>query len=192
MAVNKDKPKDLEKSAPPKKNEVEIPQPQVANNNSPKKKENTDANGILRVPIRENKDFPEKKINPSRDITKKRFPGKSLNEIKQIYIEVSGDEVLSRQIREQISAELQKTTGFAIVDNKEQADAALKVYVRHESDGDEPEDKSVTLIVRLVNARGFVIYPNLKRVSGWKYVGVISKLPPRIAQDLAKTVNGKK
>jgi hypothetical protein len=196
VLANNKKPENVEKTNPQKKNELEVPQNQLANNNRQIKKESTDENGVLRMPIREgNQKFPDER-NSVRGNTNQRNSlknrGKSLSEIKQIYIEVSGDKFLGKQIREQISAELGKITNFVIVDDKEQADAVLKVYVRHESDGDEPEDRSVALIVRLVNAEGFVVYPNLKRISGWKYVGVISKLPPRIAADLAKTISSKK
>ncbi len=185
LATNK-KPETPEKIVPERKNEVKNPQDQLATNKRPVKKENTDENGVLRMPIR---GYREKE-----GITRngRPFHGKPLGEIKQIYIEISGDIVLGNRLRDEISAELQKATNFIIVTDKDQADAALKVYVRDEADGDEPEDKSVALFVRLVNSEGFVVYPNLKRVSGWKYVGVISKLPPRIALDLAKAVKGKK
>lgn len=181
---------------PKKQQKIETPQKEFQANNNRRNEEGSDENGVLRVPIREgNQKFPDER-RESRGNSNQRTPsksrGKSLKEIKRIYIEVTGDEVLGKQIQEQISAELQKTTDFVIVSDKEQADAVLKVYVRHESDGDEPEDKTLMLIVRLVNAEGFVVYPNLKRVSGWKYVGVISKLPPRIAADLAKAEMVKK
>ena len=54
---------------------------------------------------------------------------------------------------------------------------------------DAPEDATIAAIVRLVNAEGFVVYPNQRRVSGWKYVGAIAKLPARVAQDLMKSAS---
>lgn len=166
-------PKELRAITPPRSRQEEI-----------------DADGILRLPIRENnQSLSNERIGTSRNAGN-RFSsnnrGKPLNEIKQIYIEITGDQILGAQIGDQISAELGKSGRFFIVGDKEQADAALKIYVRHESDVDAPEEKMVTAIVRLVNAGGFVVYPNRKGISGWKYVGAIAKLPARMASDLAK------
>jgi hypothetical protein len=114
-----------------------------------------------------------------------------LGEIKLIYFDISGDAVLGKKIAERISNEIQKAGAFTVTEDREQADAALKIYVRHESDGDEPEDASAAAIVRLVNAEGFVVYPDRRRVSGWKYVGTVGKLPLRIAQDFLRAAKAK-
>lgn len=156
---------------------------QAVNNEKRRRQETgTDKEEILRLPIREKNDFPQQNITRRGSLRKNA--GKSLNEIKQIYIEITGDEILGAQIAGQISDRLGKSGRFVVTDDKEQADAALKIYIRHESDVDEPEEKMVTAIVRLVNVKGFVVYPNRKGISGWKYIGEIAKLPARIAQDL--------
>lgn len=201
---NKNAPRKLEKTETPKqmakreikrevapKQEVsiEIPRKELANNENKIRKNETDENGILRLPVREgNRSFPNQP-KPSRNGNYRNNPnnsGKSLNEIKQIYLEISGDQILGKQIAEQIAAELEKSSRFKIISDKEPADAALKIYIRHESDGDSREEASVAAIVRLVNAEGFVIYPNRRKISGWKYVGTMAKLPSRIASDLAQ------
>lgn len=152
-----------------------------ATKNDKTRRNEIDENGILRLPIRENnRSFPNEKI-VTRGNQKTR--GKALSEIKHVYIEITGDQILGAQIAKQISAELGKSGRFSVTD-KDVADAALKIYVRHESDVDDPQEKMVTAIVRLVNEKGFVVYPNRKGISGWKYVGEIGKLPARIAQDL--------
>ncbi len=181
-AANRKPKRETKREVAPKKEfAVEPAQKELANNNTNPRKNEIDENGILRLPIRENnRSFPNEKI-VTRGNQKNR--GKSFNEIKKIYIEITGDGILGAQIAEQISNELGKSGRFSITD-KEQADAALKIYIRHESDVDNPQEKMVTALVRLVNAQGFVVYPNLKRISGWKYVGEIAKLPARIAQDL--------
>jgi hypothetical protein len=170
--------------APPKEISIEVPRRELANNENKIRKNETDENGVLRLPIRENRgSFPNEKIETRG---KNKLRGKSFGEIKQIYLEISGDQVLGKQIAAQIAAELGKSGRFKITSDKEQAEAALKIYVRHESDGDSREDASVTAIVRLVNAEGFVVYPNRRKISGWKYVGTMAKLPTRIASDLAE------
>ncbi len=177
-----------EKSVTPK-SEIRIvnqPKELQANDNRRNEIKGTDKDGILKLPIRET----TQKIPDSGNSRNGNFrrssnnQGKSLKEIKQIFIEISGDEVLGKQIAEQLAAEIQSLGRFSISNDKENADAALKIYVRHESDVDDPNEKIVTVIVRLVNAEGFVVYPNRKGISGWKYVGEIAKLPKRIADDL--------
>ncbi len=175
----------IERKIQPKRKITIIPQPPElqAENNKKKPESNTDKDGILRLPIRETNDFA--KPNKTRPVITNKIVGKPLNEIKKIFIEISGDEILGQKIAAEIAAEINKLGRFSITD-KENADAALKIYVRHEADVDAPEEKMVTAIVRLVNEEGFIVYPNQKRISGWKYVGEIGKLPARITADLLK------
>lgn len=187
------KPKrEIEKEETPKKEIVVENQPKelIANN---KRKETTfDNDKILRLPIRETKDYPVYKskdfpeTNKVRKLELQKLLGKPLSEIKLIFVETTGDSILGKQIAEQISNELKSAGKFETTNDKESADAALKIYVRHESDVDAPEQKIVTAIVRLVNAKGFVVYPNERKISGWKYVGEIGRLPKRISDDLNK------
>jgi hypothetical protein len=155
----------------------------VAQDDVPKNE--TDDNGVLRLPIRERN---YRDIGESRNLQSKKN-GLSLNEIRQVYFEITGDDILGKQVADQVADELGRSGRFTVTTDKESADAALKLYVRHESDTDEPDEKTVAVIVRLVNAKGFVVYPNRKGISGWKYVGTIRKLPLRVAADL---VNAKK
>ncbi len=175
----------FERKTQPKKEVLVIPKPQELQAN---KRENnfengTDKEGILRLPIRETLDFPRRNVTRQGNLQKSS--GKSLSEIKTIFIEISGDEIFGQKIADEISAEIGKSGRFSIT-GKENADAALKIFVRHEADVDVPEEKMVTVVVRLVNEEGFVVYPNRKGISGWKYVGEIGKLPKRIVGDLLK------
>lgn len=185
ILANVKKPETKEKIEP-KKRQIEAPQNEFqATNVLPKRKSETDENGILRLPIRGNNQSFGNERNETRG-NSKIVKGKSLTEIRRIYIEITGDQILGKQIAEQISAEISANGRFSVTNDKELADAALKIYVRHESDVDEPNEKMITAIVRLVNAEGFIVFPNQKRVSAWKYIGEIGKLPKRIAGDLVK------
>jgi hypothetical protein len=181
--------REIKKQTAPKPDKlIAPPQKEMATNKTVPRKNETDENGVLRLPIREN-NRPEFERREREGLTRnptKKFPGKSLAEIRSIYVEISGDEVLGKEIAEKISAELGASSRFQVTNDKDQADAALKIYVRHESDGDTRADASVAAIVRLVNEKGFVVYPNRRGVSGWKYVGTMAKLPARIAADLAR------
>lgn len=142
----------------------------------------TDENGILRLPIRERNEMFATDGGGTRGNAKPR--GKTLSEVALVYIEITGDAVYGHKIREALTAEINAAGPLRITGDKDAADAAMKIYVRHESDAETRDEASITAIVRLVNAKGFVIYPDLKRVSGWKYVGTVGKLPKRISRDL--------
>lgn len=189
LASNKTPKREVKKEVVPKKQvRVKEPQTQTANNNL--RKDETDENGILRLPIRENiqrnPDFEERNKREAKRNYEKKLEGKPLNEINLIYIEISGDEILGKQIAEKISAEIGKSGKFSMTNDKESADGALKIQVRREANGDTNDDSSVTAVIRLVNAKGFVVYPNQKGISGWKYVGTVRKIPARISSDLSK------
>jgi len=112
--------------------------------------------------------------------------GKSLKNIKYIFVEVSGDEKYGRQVGEQLMDKLNASRRFSAVNNRDKADGLLKVSVRREHDNGADENTIVSAIVRLVNADGFVVFPNKRRVSGWKYVGNATKIPDQIVKDLIK------
>jgi hypothetical protein len=177
---------------PKKEMLVKIPSKEglATNSNKPRIKDDIDEDGVLRLPIpQNNQKFPNERKNDTRGDRKLR--GKDLNEIKVVYIEITGDLVLGRQVSERIAADFEKSGVFITTTDKESADARLKIYVRHESDADTREEASVAAFVWLINEKGFVVYPNQRRVSGWKYVGTLAKLPARIAGDLIKA-KGKK
>lgn len=186
FAVDKMPKREVKKGDLPKK-EVFVKEPQnqfQANKNL--RKDETDENGVLKLPIREKvNSAPKERIYGDRNFVK-RLDGRPLNEISLICIEISGDEILGKQIAEKIAVELGKSGRFSVTNDKELADGALKIYVRHEADGDSRDEASVTAILSLINAKGFVVYPNQKGISGWKYVGTMAKLPARIAADLSK------
>ena len=110
--------------------------------------------------------------------------GKTIAEIKYLYIEVSGDERFGRQLGEQIMDKINANQRFLAVNNKEKADGMLKVAVRREHDNVRDEQTIVTATVRLVNAEGFVVFPNRKKVSAWRYVGPATEIPARVVRDL--------
>jgi hypothetical protein len=198
LANSRDAKREIRTPISPKKPVlIEAPQNELHANDNIRKKE-TDDNGVLRLPMRESNqnnqrspDFRQNQRESSTEVRshRKKLSGKPFGDIKLIYFEMTGDEILGKQIATQLAEELGKSPRFMVTPDKELADAALKIYVRHESDSDEPDEKTVAVIVRLVNAKGFVVYPNRKGISGWKYVGTIRKLPLRVAADL---MNAKK
>jgi hypothetical protein len=129
---------------------------------------------IARTPIR-----GDTRIDEQRNET---LPDLKLNQIKKIYVQVSGDDVLSKQTRDEITKALSSSGRFTVVSNEEQAEGHLKVSVkRNPTKSDRTE-----IEVRMVNPRGRYVWTNRKNVVGWKYVGEISQLPSRIVKDLVK------
>ncbi len=137
---------------------------------------------VKKFPIVEKREDTETQSNTTRSVVE---TGKSLKNIKYVFVEVSGDDKYGRQLGEQLMDKLNANKRFLAVNNREKADGLLKVSVRREHDNGNDENTIVSAIVRLVNADGFVVFPNKKRVSGWKYVGNATKIPSQIVKDLA-------
>ena len=162
-------------------------QPRDETANLPRRRSETDENGVLRLPVRDSSRTPFNERSNRSEVrgNPKKFIEKSLREIRYIVLEISGDELLGREIADRIARELGASSGLVVTADQEKADAALKIFIRHESDGETREDATVAAIVRLVNAKGFVVYPAARGVSAWKYVGTLANLPARIARDLS-------
>jgi hypothetical protein len=145
--------------------------------------ENTELAEVKKFPIIENReDTVETETNTTRAVNEN---GKSLKNIKYIYIEVSGDDKFGRQIGEQLMDKFNADKRFLAVNNKEKADGLLKVSVRREHDNAKDEQTFVTATVRLVNADGFVVFPSKKKVSAWRYVGKATDIPEKVVKDLS-------
>mgnify|MGYP000098976598 CR=1 FL=1 len=138
---------------------------------------------VNKFPIIEKREDSEIGSNATRSINE---TGKSLKNIKYIYVEVTGDDKYGRQIGEQLMDKLNQNKRFLAVNNKEKADGLLKVSVRRESDNGKDENAIVSAVVRLVNADGFVVFPSKMKVSAWKYVGNATKIPTQIVKDLGR------
>jgi len=112
--------------------------------------------------------------------------GKSLKNIKYVFVEVTGDDKYGRQLGEQLMDKLNANKRFLAVNNRDKADGLLKVSVRRESDNGKDENTIVSAVVRLVNSDGFVVFPSKKKVSAWRYVGNATKIPTQVVKDLTK------
>jgi hypothetical protein len=143
---------------------------------------NDDLARVQKFPVIENReDSSEIASDATRSV---KESGKTIAEIRYLYIEVSGDERFGRQIGKQLMDQINANKRFLAVNNKEKADGLLKVAVRREHDNAGDEQTIVTATVRLVNAEGFVIFPNRKKVSAWRYVGPATGIPARVVREL--------
>ena len=114
--------------------------------------------------------------------------GASLEQVKQIYIDVSGDESLREPVRQALSVSIRSEAQLSVMQKLQQPDAVLKVSVRGETAGSAGTEAQAVIVVRLVNAGGYVIWPGPAGGSGGKYVGSITEVTGRIARDLSEQI----
>jgi hypothetical protein len=104
--------------------------------------------------------------------------GASLLAIKKVHVDLFGDDPIGKQFRDQLISALRANRRFSLTTNRDEADAVLKGKIT----ATRPEQASAT--VRLVNARGEVVWPRRGPVTGKQYQGPISIITNQIARDL--------
>ena len=109
--------------------------------------------------------------------------GKSLAEVHRVYIQMRSSAASSAELQAELRKALATSNNLQSAD-AEQADAALKVTARAAST--RPEDPRIIVIVRAVNADGYVVWPATRRSSIWRYMGRPRYVAERIVADLAK------
>ena len=110
--------------------------------------------------------------------------GKSLKEIRRVYLQPTADNEPTKELSDALRSRFANgIINTAVVD---EADAALKISARRASS--QPNEARVVVVVRAVNANGYVVWPDSRRRGSWKYVGEPGYVAQRIANDLAKAV----
>ncbi|MEW6210061.1 MAG: hypothetical protein AB1631_16965 [Acidobacteriota bacterium] len=152
--------------------EQQSPQPKQAESQQvPQRKTENEEVAQNRPDIRP-KDIDETSTTRS---TAPSTPGVTLREVKRISVEVTGGESLNQQIRDLLIAALQASGKVTVVASRAEADAVLKVHAA--ADG---VDKAL-VYARLVNAPGFVLWPQRATGSGAKFIGTPQEVASRIA-----------
>jgi hypothetical protein len=106
------------------------------------------------------------------------FDGAALLGVKKVHVDPFGSDDLSQQFRDQLNAALRTNRRFTLTTNRDDADAVLKGRLTP-TRGDQ-----VTLTVRMVNAKGDVIWPVKGSSIGKQYQGSIVTIAGHIARDL--------
>ena len=104
--------------------------------------------------------------------------GASLLAVKKVHVEPFGDDSIGKQFRDQLTAALRANRRFTLTVNRDEADAVLKGKITTT----RPEQVSAT--VRLVNAKGAVLWPINGPVTGKQYQGPVATVTSQIARDL--------
>jgi hypothetical protein len=109
--------------------------------------------------------------------------GASLIEIKKVHVASFGDDSIGRQFRDQLISAISGNLRFSLTTNPNEADAELKGRIT----ATRPEQVSAS--VRLVNAKGEVIWPIKGPILGKQYQGSIPTITSQIARDLLADMN---
>jgi hypothetical protein len=115
--------------------------------------------------------------------------GKPLNGVHQVYIQSGADRAVSGALLSELQARLAGSSSVRFSD-AERADAALKISVRRASS--RADDARVIVLVRAVNANGYVVWPVARRGSSWRYLGRPGDVAERIVRDLTRDIAGAK
>jgi hypothetical protein len=102
----------------------------------------------------------------------------TLISVKKVYVDPFGDGSIGMQFRDQLTAALRANRRFSLTANRDDADAVLKGRIITA----RPEQVSAT--VRLVNAKGEVLWPPKGPVTGKQYQGPVAIITGQIARDL--------
>jgi hypothetical protein len=109
--------------------------------------------------------------------------GVSLFDIQKVHVAPFGDDSIGKQFRDQLISALRANPRFGLTTNPDEADAALKGKIT----AMRPE--RVSAIVRLVNAKGEVVWPIKGPITGKQYQGAIATITTQIARDLIADMN---
>lgn len=104
--------------------------------------------------------------------------GASLIAVKKVHVDPFGDDPIGKQFRDQLTSALRANRRFTLTTNRDEADAVLKGKITTT----RPEQVSAT--VRLVNAKGDVLWPVRGPITGKQYQGPVAIITSQIARDL--------
>ena len=89
-----------------------------------------------------------------------------------------GDDPIGKQFRDQLTSALRANRRFTLTTTRDEADAVLKGKIT------TTRSEQVSAIVRLVNAKGEVLWPPQGPVTGKQYQGPVAIITSQIARDL--------
>ena len=102
--------------------------------------------------------------------------GAKLSEVKRVFVEALGDQPANREVRRLLVKQLRSSNRFTVAQSKDDADAVLKFSAL--------PGRETRVIVRLVNANGFVIWPVDTTGSGREYTGRADESASKIVADV--------
>jgi hypothetical protein len=92
--------------------------------------------------------------------------------VKRVYIDPLGDSSMSQRVRRGLIMDLQSSNRFLVVENRDDADAVFKGVAQDSGKGGE----KASVVLRLVNAEGKVVWPLTRPSAGRKYRGTAAEI----------------
>ncbi|MCI0490612.1 MAG: hypothetical protein L0229_28805 [Blastocatellia bacterium] len=185
-------PKSVQSTSPePTEDERKAPEPETRepgrpriakSNTRPKAPQGKDRIAANPLPDERNPAQPDTVGDETRN-TRPRTTGATLIEVKRVHVELLNASPLDQRIRELVMNALQASGRFTLIPKPNGADAVLKLAVARDAASGE-----TTLIARLVNAAGFVLWPENTSGSGAKYTGREEVNAAAMVNDLIRAV----
>lgn len=103
----------------------------------------------------------------------------TLSAVKRVYIDALGENLMSRQVREMLIKSLESSGRFVVVESRTEADAVFKGSARQIGARDD-----LSVAIRLVNAKGQVIWSTAAGRHEKSYSGPSSEVADKVVKDL--------
>ena len=115
---------------------------------------------------------------------RKADPSTTLLDVKRVFVDPLGADTESLHLRNILANYLNSTGRFVVVESRDQADAVFKGSVRR-----VPQPRAgVTVALRLVNAKGQVIWPTQFGMPGRTYTGDPAEVVNSVIRDLLANI----
>lgn len=110
----------------------------------------------------------------------------TLPEVSKVYVELNRTEPLADEVRQRVIQALQGSR-LTVIDNRNEADAVLRVTVRTADTGNASSATDglnrVLISARLVNARGDVLWSTGRQASVGRLQGSIAEVAARLVNN---------
>ncbi|MGI8669751.1 MAG: hypothetical protein ACR2J3_07870 [Aridibacter sp.] len=128
----------------------------------------------------------------SKNQIDKNPEGKSLTDIKKVYLEWQGDIDTGVKINQDLVETIQHSGMMNVMKEKKDADGTLKINIKKESDSATAKNPKVSADMWLVNDQGKTLTPMANGKTAWKYSGELKKMPKKVIDDIGGLVKAEK
>lgn len=132
---------------------------------------------------------PVKKIDTddsrvSKNDIDKTAAGKSLLEIKKVYLEWQGDLDTGVKVHQDLVESIQHSGTMNVMKEKKDADGILQINIKKETDKANAKNPKVSADMQLINNNGTTLTPLKDGKTAWKYSGKLKKMPGKVIDDI--------
>ncbi len=164
--------------------EVKIPKPQI--------KPITDETAVLNENIETVKKVNVEGSQVGKNQVDKNPEGKSLTDIKKVYLEWQGDIDTGVKVNQDLIETIQHSGIMNVMREKKDADGTLQINIKNESGKIKAKNPKVSADMRLINSKGETLTPTENGKTAWKYIGELKKMPNKVVKDVKGLVEKEK